>query len=84
MLLKIDPTDVKNHRSIADVDLGFAVIYELQVLKTAGKVTESQIYKFKKDVVQFLSTLRCHTLKKISNEVIFCQVNEMPITFIHG
>ena len=29
MLLKIDPTDVKNHRSIADVDLGFAVKYEL-------------------------------------------------------
>ena len=29
MLLKIDPTDVKNHRSIADVDLGFAVKCEL-------------------------------------------------------
>ena len=29
MLLKIYPTDVKNHLSIADVDLGFAVKYEL-------------------------------------------------------
>ena len=29
MLLTVDPTDVKNHRSIADVDLGFAVKCEL-------------------------------------------------------
>ena len=32
MLLKINPNDVKNHFSIADVDLSFAVKYELQVL----------------------------------------------------
>ena len=38
MILKIDPNDAKNHRSIADVELGLAVKYEQQVLKKAGKV----------------------------------------------
>ena len=64
-LLKIDPTDVVNHKSIADVDLGFAINYELQLLKKSGN--------FKKAAVQFLSKLCSHALEKSPLRSLFAR-----------
>ena len=63
-LLKIDPTDVVNHKSIADVDLGFAINYELQLLKKCN---------FKKAAVQFLSKLCSHALEKSPLRSLFAR-----------
>ena len=59
MLLNIDQTDVKNHRSIADVDLGFAVKYELQVLKKVGRVTKSNLQIQKRCAISINIMLSC-------------------------
>ena len=72
-LLKIDPTDVVNHKSIADVNLGFAINYELQLLKKAGKVTDTKICNFKKAAVQFLSKLCSHALEKSPLRSLFAR-----------
>ena len=72
-LLKIDPIDVVNHKSIADVDLGFAINYELQLLKKSVKVTDTKICNFKKAAVQFLSKLCSHALEKSPLRSLFAR-----------
>ena len=51
MLLNIDQTDVKNHRSIADV--------ELQVLKKVGRVTKSNLQIQKRCAISINIMLSC-------------------------
>ena len=63
-LLKIDVTDTSNHRSVSDVDLGFTVKHDIKILQWSKKVTEIQIYNFKKEAMQFLVTLCNHIMEK--------------------
>ena len=62
-LLKIDLNVVNIRKNVNDVDLGFAVNYELDLLKKSGKVTNTQIVTFKKCAVQFLVSLEKCPLK---------------------
>ena len=70
-LLKIDLNDVNFRKNVNDVDLGFAVNYELNLLKTSGKVTNTQIVTFKKGAVQFLMSLCHHSLEKCPLQSLF-------------
>ena len=60
MLLIVDFTDTANHKSVIDVDLGFAVKHDIRILWSSKKVTEIQIYNFKKEAMQFLLTICDH------------------------
>ena len=55
-IAKLDFDDVNNQKPTHLVNLGFAVIHEIQLLKSSKKITDSQILKFKKEAVGFLAT----------------------------
>ena len=59
-MAKLDFNDVNSQKPTHLVDLGFAVNYEIQLLKSSKKITDSQILKFKKEAVGFLATLCTH------------------------
>ena len=59
-MAKLDFNDVNSQKPTHLVDLGFAVNYEIQLLKSSKKITDSQILKFKKEAVGFLATLYTH------------------------
>ena len=63
-LLKVDVSDSTNQVSVSKIDLGFAIKYELQQLKSAGKVMDVQIDKFKTEARQFLVALCKHMMEK--------------------
>ena len=52
-LLKIDINAQKNLKSGNNV-VGFGLKFELQQLKSRGKITDAQITRFKTDVCRFL------------------------------
>ena len=58
---------------VSDVDLGFALKYEIKVLPSSKKLTEIQIYNFKEEVMQFLVTLFNHIMKKTPINSLFAR-----------
>ena len=50
-LLKVDVTDTSNHKSISDVDLGFAIKHDIKILPSSKKWTEIQIYNFEEETM---------------------------------
>ena len=75
-MLNIDTNDVTNHKSIADVDLGFAINYELQLLKKSGKATDTRVYNFKSCSAIFIKIVQS-CVRKVSTQVIICQMHAM-------
>ena len=63
-MAKLDFNDVNNQKPTHLVDLSFAANYEIELLKSSKKITESQILKFKKEAVGFLATLCTHLMEK--------------------
>ena len=63
-LLKVKLDDVKNQLPAADIDLGFGIQYELNLLKRAKKVSETQLLSFRRECQQFLVGLCCHMMEK--------------------
>ena len=50
-LLKVDVTDTSNHKSVSDVDLGFAIKHDIKILPSSKNWTEIQIYNFKEEAM---------------------------------
>ena len=82
-LLKIDINAQKNLKSGNNVDVGFGSKFELQQLKSRGKITDAQIIRFKTDVCRFLVVM-CDHMKEKSPIYFFCKVLKMLVTCLHG
>ena len=63
-LSKIDFKDGSCHKKAADVSLSIPIKVQLSDLKKRGKISDTQILKFKSDVVSFLSSLCAHLVEK--------------------
>ena len=63
-LSKIDFKDGTCHKRAADVSLSIPIKVQLSDLKKRGKISDTQILKFKSDVVSFLSSLCAHLVEK--------------------
>ena len=63
-LSKIDFKDGSCHKMAADVSLWIPIKVQLSDLKKRGKISNTQILKFKSDVVSFLSSLCAHLVAK--------------------
>ena len=63
-MAKLDFNDVNNQKPTHLVNLGFAVNYEIQLLKSSKKISDSQILKFKKEAMGFLVTLCTNLMEK--------------------
>ena len=81
-LTKIDLIDVTRQKLPCLVDLGFAVNYEIRLLKSNKKVTNNQLVRFKKEAAGFLAKMCTHLIEKIHYCLIF-QTSQMPITSIY-
>ena len=63
-LLKIDVSNRANQLSTSKIDVGFSLKYDLQQLKSKGKITDVQIDKFKKGVCDFFVSMCTHITEK--------------------
>ena len=72
--VKLDFKDVNNQKPTYLVDLGFAVNYEIQLLKSSKKITGNQILKFKKEAAGFLATSRTHLIEKSPMKSFFAKL----------
>ena len=61
-LVKLDMMNVNIHKP--STDFGFSLRHDMMVLKKSGKVNDTQIFNFKRDVKAFLSALCSHIVKK--------------------
>ena len=80
-LVKIDLHVQDNLVPVETVDVGFAIKYELQQLKNAGKATQAQITKFKKEVCAFLVKMCRHMNESSPLSHLFakCSISLSPI-----
>ena len=63
-LIKIDVFDINKQK--VNVDLGFAIKEEINLMKKNGKIKETKLMEFYKAVKKFLATLCNHLLTKTS------------------
>nr|XP_047135449.1 uncharacterized protein LOC124812630 [Hydra vulgaris] len=79
-LLKIDLFNFANWLSTSQIDVGFSLKYDLQQLKSKGKITDVQIDKFKKEICDFLVSICTHIIEKspLSSLVARCLVCISP------
>ncbi|XP_047133532.1 uncharacterized protein LOC124811633 [Hydra vulgaris] len=79
-LLKIDLFNFANRLSTSQIDFGFSLKYDLQQLKSKGKITDVQIDKFKKEICGFLVSMCTHIIEKspLSSLVAHCLVCISP------
>ena len=63
-LLKIDVSNSANQLSTCKVDVNFLWKYDLQELKSKGKITDVQIDKFKRRTCDSLVSMYTHIIKK--------------------
>lgn len=64
-LIKVDFQEVAQHKRPGDVNAGNTIKLQLNDLKRNGKFSDAQIITFKRDIVEFLSTLcALETFKK--------------------
>ena len=63
-LLKIDVSNHANQLSTIKIDVGFSLKYDLQQLKSKGKITDVQIDKFKRGVCDFFVLMGTHITEK--------------------
>ena len=62
--IKINISDKCNQVNCAQFDLGFSIKHKLNQLKKNGKITDTQIFKFKQEALQFLHALCKHIMTK--------------------
>ena len=63
-LLKIDISNRENQLTDSKIDIGFSLKYDLQQLKSKGKITEMQMDKFKRGIRDFLVSMCNHITEK--------------------
>ena len=63
-LMKIDISSRENQLTDSKLDIGFSLKYDLQQLKSKGKITDVQIDKFKQGVRDFLVAMCNHITEK--------------------
>jgi hypothetical protein len=81
-LTKIDLCETAKQKPASLADLGFAINHEISLLKSKKLTTDSQITKFKKEAVAFLSKMCSHLIQKKSC-ILFCQMSDMFISSLH-
>ena len=72
-LIKLDFNDGMIHKRPADVDLGFAIKFELNNLRSKGKVKDTQILQFKRECRSFLAGLCVHMAEKCPLKFPLCR-----------
>ena len=70
-VVKLDMMNVNIHKP--STDLGFSLQHDMMVLKKSGKVNDTQIFNFKRDVKAFLSVLCSHIVKKTTVQSHFAR-----------
>lgn len=63
-LVKVNFKDPSQHKRPENVDVGVAAKIGIHELKMKGRVTETQIIRFKRDVISLLSTICSHIAEK--------------------
>ena len=63
-LLKVGLNDKTNQASLDSVDLGFAIKYDVKVLKKSGKLNENHLRNLRSGALEFLSSLCTHFTEK--------------------
>ena len=61
-VIKISMLNTTFHQP--NVDLGFALRHDIDILKKNGKISDKQIARFKEDTKNFLATLANHIITK--------------------
>ena len=74
-LTKTDLNDVTKQNPLCLADLGFAVSYEIKLLKSKKKVTNNQLVRFEKEPVTFLAKMCTHLIEKVHYYLILPHVS---------
>lgn len=85
-LLKIDLSKVENHLPINKIDIGFSLKYDLQQLKSRGKITDVQIDKFKRSIPEFFISMCSHITEKrpLSSLMARCLRSLLPTYMVES